>query len=103
MKNLHSQSVSRFFQALGTLKTEEEYYAFFEDVCTVVELRDIAQRLDTAFMLDEGASYQTIAKSIGVSTATIGRVSKCLNYGGGGYRMVIDRLRREEADSEIAK
>lgn len=100
MNQLHSDSVSRLFKALKTLKTEEEFYAFFEDICTVTELRDIAQRLDTAIMLDEGANYQTITKTIGISTATIGRVSKCLNYGNGGYRIVIDRLREEEKISE---
>ena len=96
MNKLHTDSVSRLFKAVQTLKTEEEYYAFFEDICTVTELRDIAQRLDTAIMLDEGANYQTITKAIGISTATIGRVSKCLNYGNGGYRIVIDRLRGED-------
>ena len=96
MNNFHSQSISRFFKALTTLKTEEEYYAFFEDICTINELRDIAQRLDTAFMLDSGENYQNISKKIGISTATIGRVSKCLNYGSGGYRTVIDRLSSEE-------
>ena len=98
MKKLDSESVSRLFKAISTLKTEEEYYAFFEDICTVVELRDIAQRLDTAIMLDEGANYQTIAGTIGISSATIGRVSKCLNYGNGGYRLVIDRLKGENSE-----
>ena len=96
MNNLHSASIDRFFEALKTLETKEEYYAFFEDICTVNEIRDIAQRLDTAFMLDNGANYQTISKEIGISTATIGRVSKCLNYGAGGYRTVIDRLNAKE-------
>ena len=100
MNKLQPASLSRFFKALASLETEEEYYAFFEDICTVVELRDIVQRLDTAFMLDEGANYQTIASSIGISSATIGRVSKCLNYGNGGYRLVIDRLRAQEANGE---
>ena len=100
MNKLHSQSVSRFFKALDTLKTEEEYYAFFEDICTVVELRDIAQRFDTAIMLEEGANYQEIANTIGISSATIGRVSKCLNYGNGGYRMVIERMREQEENGE---
>lgn len=100
MNKLRSESVSRFFKALSTLETEEEYYAFFEDICTVVELRDIVQRLDTAIMLDEGVNYQTIANTMGISSATIGRVSKCLNYGNGGYRIVLDRLRAQEENSE---
>ena len=92
MQNVRSESIDRLFEAMKTLKTKDEYYAFFEDICTITELKDIAQRLDTAFLLDEGNNYQTISKQIGISTATIGRVSKCLNYGSGGYRLVIDRL-----------
>ena len=56
----------------------------------------MAQRLDTAVLLDQGASYQQITRQVGISTATIGRVSKCLNYGTGGYRTAIDRLRGKE-------
>lgn len=96
MQNLHSQSIDRLFKALQTLESEEEYYAFFEDICTIKELQDIAQRLDTAILLDEGQNYQNISKTVGISTATIGRVSKCLNYGSGGYRLVLDRLKQEE-------
>lgn len=96
MQNLHSKSIDRLFKALGTLRSEEEYYAFFEDICTVKELQDIAQRLDTAVLLDEGENYQNISRTVGISTATIGRVSKCLNYGSGGYRLVLDRLKEEE-------
>lgn len=92
MQSVRSDSIDRLFEAMKTLKTKDEYYAFFEDICTITELKDIAQRLDTAFLLDEGNNYQTISKQIGISTATIGRVSKCLNYGSGGYRLVIDRL-----------
>ena len=56
----------------------------------------MAQRLDTAFLIDEGISYQKISDRIGVSTATISRVSRCLNYGAGGYRAVIDRMKEEK-------
>lgn len=96
MQNLHSESIDRLFKALSTLRSQEEYYAFFEDICTVKELQDIAQRLDTAILLDEGENYQNISKAVGISTATIGRVSKCLNYGSGGYRIAIDRLKTED-------
>ena len=96
MQNLHSESIDRLFRALKTLETQDEYYAFFEDICTIKELQDIAQRLDTAVLLDEGKNYQNISKTVGISTATIGRVSKCLNYGSGGYRLVLDRLKKEE-------
>ena len=74
------------------MKTTQECYAYFEDLCTIKELQDMAQRLDTAILLAEGRSYQKITETIEVSTATIGRVSKCLNYGSGGYRTAIQRL-----------
>ena len=57
----------------------------------------MTQRLDTAFLIDKGISYQKISEQIGVSTATISRVSRCLNYGAGGYRAVIDRMKEDEA------
>lgn len=94
--SIHSESADRLFRAILSLKSVEECYAFFEDICTITELRDMAQRLDTAFLIDEGISYQKISDRIGVSTATISRVSRCLNYGAGGYRAVIDRMKEEE-------
>lgn len=96
MLNLHSKSIDRLFETILNLKTVEECYSYFEDICTVKELQDMAQRLDTAILLDEGANYQKISSDVGVSTATIGRVSKCLKYGSGGYRRAIDGLRKEK-------
>lgn len=97
MRNFKSDSVDRLFDAILTLKDRDECYAFFDDICTIKEITDMAQRLDTAFLVDEGISYQKISDRIGVSTATISRVSRCLNYGAGGYRMIIDRMKEEEA------
>ena len=94
--NIHSESTDRLFCAILSLKSVEECYSFFEDICTITEIKDMTQRLDTAFMVDKGISYQKISEQIGVSTATISRVSRCLNYGAGGYRTVIDRLKEEE-------
>ena len=88
----HSESIDRLFDTILSLKTKEECCAYFEDLCTIKELQDMAQRLDTAILLSQGVNYQTIVRQVGISTATIGRVSKCLNYGTGGYRMAIDRL-----------
>ena len=92
----HSDSIDRLFATILNLNSVEECYAYFEDLCTVKELKDMAQRLDTAILLDQGASYQQINRQVGISTATIGRVSKCLNYGTGGYRTAIDRLNQQE-------
>ncbi len=92
---LHSESLDRLFKTILNLETVEECYAYFEDLCTVGELQDMAQRLDTAILLEQGANYQEICTAVGVSTATIGRVSKCLKYGSGGYRQAIGRLKEE--------
>ena len=92
----HSESIDRLFQSILNLNSIEECYAYFEDLCTIKELLDMAQRLDTAILLDQGVSYQKITQQVGISTATIGRVSKCLNYGTGGYRTAIERLGIQE-------
>ncbi len=94
MVNLHSESIDRLFEVILSLKTTEECYAFFEDICTIKELQDMAQRMDVAILLDEGMNYQKISQEVNVSTATISRVSKCLNYGSGGYRAAIEKLKK---------
>ena len=93
---LRSEAMDTLFKTILNLESIEECYAYFEDLCTVKELQDMAQRLDTAVLLSEGASYQEITQKVGMSTATIGRVSRALNYGSGGYRKVIQRLNEEE-------
>ena len=99
MDKLKNESTDRLFRTILNLKTLEECYSYFEDLCTIKELQDMAQRLDTAILLSQGQSYKTIAEQVKVSTATIGRVSKCLNYGPGGYRNVIEKL--ELAEKEL--
>ena len=91
MSNWHNKSTDELCEALLSLKTKDEIYAFLEDVCTIKEALDISQRLSVAKMLDEGISYAQITASTGASTATISRVSKCLEYGTGGYKIVIER------------
>ena len=95
MAPFNTPSIDRLFAAILQLKDVEECHKFFEDICTVKEVKDMAQRLDAAVLLDEGAGYQQISEQVGISTATISRVSRCLNYGAGGYRMTIDRLKEE--------
>ena len=92
MNKLHCETVDRLFQTILNLQTIEECYAYFEDICTIKEILDMSQRLDTAILLSQGLSYQKIAEQAAVSSATIGRVSKCLNYGSGGYRNAIEKL-----------
>ena len=96
MVNLQSASIDRLFEAILNLKTTEDCYKFFEDICTIKELQDMAQRLDVAFLLTEGINYQKISQEVNVSTATISRVSKCLNYGSGGYRTAIEQINNKK-------
>lgn len=79
-----------------SLKTKEECAAFLEDICTIKEIQDISQRLAVARMLSQGISYTTICRETGASTATISRVSRCYEYGTGGYKTVIARLNEEK-------
>ena len=95
MSNWHTQQIDELFEAILTLQSVEECYAFFEDACTIKEIIEIAQRLKVAKLLDAGTSYVTVSKEVGVSTATISRVSKCLEYGNGGYKMVMERVNEE--------
>lgn len=96
---LHSESTDRLFQTILNLQSIEECYAYFEDLCTIREILDMAQRLDAAILLADGYSYQKITERVDISTATIGRVSRCLNYGTGGYRAAIERLKTTEVDT----
>lgn len=85
--------VNKLYQAIISLKTEDECAAFFDDICTIQELEALSQRFEVACQLDQGKSYNDINKSTGASTATICRVSKCLNYGDGGYKTAIERIK----------
>ena len=96
MSHLRCESVDRLFQTILNLGSIDECYAYFEDLCTIKEVKDMAQRLDTAILLSQGYSYQKIMEHIEISTATIGRVSRALNYGTGGYRAAIEKLEPEE-------
>ena len=92
MSHLHNDSVDRLFQTILNLGSIDECYAYFEDLCTIKEIKDMAQRLDAAVLLSQGYSYQKISEMVDISSATIGRVSRALNYGKGGYRAAIDKL-----------
>ena len=96
MQNWHSKTTDDLCKAILSLKTKEECYAFLEDICTIKEVQDISQRLAVAKMLSQGVSYTTICKETGASTATISRVSRCYEYGAGGYKNVIAKLSKEK-------
>ena len=82
------------FDAVLSLKDREECYKFFDDLCTVPELKAISQRLAVARMLSEKSVYNDIVNKTGASTATISRVNRSLNYGSDGYILVIERLKK---------
>ena len=80
------------FDAVLSLQTREECYRFFEDICTIAELKSIAQRLSVAKMLRQGVTYNEISERLGASTATISRVNRALSYGAGGYQIALERM-----------
>lgn len=84
------------FQAILELENIDECYKFFEDIATITELKSISQRIQVAKMLREKRVYTEIAETTGASTATISRVNKCLNYGQGGYDIVLDRINSKD-------
>jgi len=89
MQKFRIEDFDQLFDAILCLKTKQDCRKFFEDVCTIKELQDITQRLEVATLLKEKFNYQEICKKTGASTATISRVNKCLNYGSGGYGLVL--------------
>ncbi|MBR7132594.1 MAG: hypothetical protein IKD04_03595 [Clostridia bacterium] len=88
--------IKKLYNAIISLQTAEECAAFFDDICTIQELESLAQRFEVACQLSEGKSYIDVNKNTGASTATICRVSKCLNYGDGGYKIAIDRIKEQK-------
>lgn len=89
---LESENMDFFCDAILSLNTKEECYRFFEDICTINEVKAIEQRLQVAKMLVQKQTYSNIGKATGASTATISRVNRCLNYGSDGYTTVLKRL-----------
>ncbi len=89
---LKDQQLDDLFEAILSLETKEECYAFFEDLCTVLELKSISQRYEVARMLSNHYVYSDIVAETGASTATISRVNRSINYGAGGYALVLKKL-----------
>jgi len=91
MDNFSIDKFDNLFEAVLALKSIEECRRFFEDVCTIKELDAISQRLEVASLLSNGKNYQEVTALTGASTATISRVNKCLQYGKGGYNLVVKK------------
>lgn len=99
-KNRQTDPNSVLYQAILQLKTVDECYDFFRDLCTVPELNAMEQRFQVARLLEEGQIYNHILQKTGASSATISRVNRSLHYGAGGYQVVIDRMREAEQEEK---
>ncbi|MFZ5642102.1 MAG: YerC/YecD family TrpR-related protein [Bacillota bacterium] len=91
--------LDKLFEAILQLENTDECYRFFEDLCTVAEIKSMGQRLEVAKMLEENKTYSDIVNKTGASTATVSRVKRALNYGADGYKLVLDRLKEKRGDN----
>lgn len=88
-----SNDFTKLYDAILSLKSKDECKVFFEDLCTIKELETMSQRLEVAKMLLDGKTFNEIVAATGASTTTISRVNRCLNYGDGGYKSVIEKCK----------
>ncbi len=93
---IKSEQTDLLMAAVLKLQSVEDAYRFFEDICTIAEVKSMAQRLEVAALLREHVTYQEIAKQTGASSATISRVNRALLYGADGYTRVLDALDAEQ-------
>ena len=89
---IKDRQLDELFEAVLKLDSIEECYRFFEDICTINELKSISQRLEVAKLLRQDKTYNEIEQKTGASTATISRINRALNYGAEGYNLVLDKL-----------
>ena len=94
------QQLSLLVKALLSLENEEETKNLLADLCTIREVQDLGQRIEVARLLRAQMTYNDIAEATGASTATISRVNRCLIYGAGGYRAVLERMEKGEKDDD---
>lgn len=88
---MKSEETDHLFQAMLSLNSVEEFYRFFDDLCTFSEIQSMTQRWKVVQMLQEGRTFTQISEETGVSSATITRVNRCLTYGAGGYKLALER------------
>ncbi len=92
---IRNRQTDLLIRAILLLDEEEDAYRFFEDLCTIPELKSISQRLEVAALLRKKETYQKIAEETGASSATISRVNRALNYGADGYHRVLTKMEKE--------
>lgn len=98
---LKDPALDFLFEGVLRLRTVEECYRFFEDLCTVGEMQAMAQRFQVAALLQKGATYEQVEKLTGMSSATIARINRFLRYGADGYRLVLSRLDEDGVNSPL--
>lgn len=101
MEKWKGKLTDQLVEALLSLKTKDEVYAFLDDVATISEIQELSQRLEVARLLQQDCTYPEIKAATGASSATVSRVRKCLDYGSDGYKVVLERLRESEDASEL--
>ena len=87
-----SENIDILFSAILSLTNVSECYDFFEDLCTISEIKEMGQRFEVARLLNDKKIYTEIVKQTGASSATVSRVNKCLTYGTGGYQKALEKL-----------
>ncbi|MFW6001655.1 MAG: YerC/YecD family TrpR-related protein [Halanaerobium sp.] len=95
-RNIKDKFTEQLFEAILKLENKEECYNFFQDIATIGEIKALGQRLEVAKMLKEGYTYDHIVAETGVSTATISRVKRSLEYGEDGYNLILKRLNQNK-------
>ena len=91
-EKLKNENTANLFKAVMNIDSIEDCYDFFDDLCTVSEIKAMAQRFEVAIMLKDKCVYADIVAKTGASTATISRVNRCLLYGSDGYKKALDKL-----------
>lgn len=98
MNTWKNETTDKLCLYLSKLETVEDAYAFLEDICTINEILDMSQRLLVAELLCSGENYSSVGQKTRASSATISRVSKCLAYGTGGYKKMIEKVNGDKKD-----
>lgn len=94
--NWKDDNTDLLVKALLMLENEDDAYRLLDDLCTISEIKAMAQRIQVAYQLSQDVTYNTIASNTGASTATISRVKRCLNYGADGYKRVLENMDEEK-------
>ena len=98
IKKFEDKNIHKLARAFSSVETPEECLKFLADLCTVSEVKAMAQRLEVASMLNEHKLYSDIVSKTGASTATISRVNRCLSHGAGGYPLLLDRMEKNHKE-----